>query len=110
MLHEEKRVNLILPLEFFFTEMEVSVVETDGFSGYTFPDQSSQLNVNESIKLPSAIFKGSSAGEALLSFQTFILSRSVFLIGGSLGCSSIKSYSVDIDNRFSRNITVHAKS
>eukprot|EP00112_Aurelia_sp_Birch-Aquarium-sp1_P019294 Seg4743.1 transcript_id=Seg4743.1/GoldUCD/mRNA.D3Y31 product="Adhesion G protein-coupled receptor L2" protein_id=Seg4743.1/GoldUCD/D3Y31 len=63
---KRRRRKEVMPISSDGIEMEVSVVETDGFSGYTFPDQSSQLNVNESIKLPSAIFKGSSAGNGTI--------------------------------------------
>ena len=46
--------------------MEVSVVSTKQFDGYTFPDPASKLNITDSIKLPSDIFTNSLAGNPLL--------------------------------------------
>ena len=46
----------------FSSDMEVSVVSTNGFAGYTFPDPTSKLNVTDSIKLPPEIFANSVAG------------------------------------------------
>lgn len=42
--------------------MEVSVVSTEQFPGYVFPDPSSNLNVTDSIKLPSDIFTDAGTG------------------------------------------------
>ena len=59
-----------------FADMEVSVVSTDQFTGYAFPDPTSKLNITDSIKLPSEIFTNSAAGKAVccnqFSFMVFL--------------------------------------
>jgi len=56
-----KRRKEVLPISSEQIDMEVSVVSTNGFAGYTFPDPTSKLNVTDSIKLPPEIFANSVA-------------------------------------------------
>ncbi|XP_065058390.1 adhesion G-protein coupled receptor D1-like isoform X2 [Rhopilema esculentum] len=61
-----KKKKEVLPVSVDEIDMEVSVVSTEQFTGYVFPDPSSNLSVSESIKLPSGIFKDTATGNGTI--------------------------------------------
>ena len=65
---------------FLPSDMEVSVVSTNDFTGYTFPDPSSNLNITDSIKVPSEIFTNSVAGNSNVLYEYSLLQDMTSLV------------------------------